>query len=249
MNKVFGRITKQLTTYAKENAPTILAVVGSMGVVATSVSSINAYKRYTKKIDTFDEPTTSDKIKTAIPAYAPTVLIGASSIMCIVGSNILNKKKQAAMTSAYLLLDSSFKEYREKVKQIYGDDADNKIESEIMKDNIDTNEFNDDDVRLFFEPITRTYFEASISDVQRAEYLLNREMALTDYVRVNDFLKFLGQDKTDIGDVLGWSTFQAHQSYGYAWIDFKHERVEMEDGLECYVIKYPQEPSMDYLDV
>lgn len=255
MKNVLHKMLKHSEIYVKENAPTILTCLGAVGVVATSVSAAKSYKKYEQLLaeiqeDREDNISITDKIKVAIPTYAPTVFLGLTTMGCIFGSNILNKKKQAAITSAYMLLDTSYKEYKNKVKELYGDDADDRVMKEIARDKYEVDEetLKYGEKRLFFEPISRTYFEATMGEVEQAEYLLNRELALTDFVRINDFLRYLGVDKTDIGDVMGWSTFGVHTIYGYCWIDFKHELVELEDGLECYIIKYPQEPRLDFMD-
>ena len=248
------KLSKQTTNYVNKNGATILSFVAVAGVVATTVSAIKATKKYEqllheKRADTCGELDPMDKVRIAIPTYAPTVLLGVTTIGCIFGSNHMNKQKQAALTSAYVALDASFKQYKEAAKKVYGEDADEKIMEEYIRGDecMEKISLYGED-RLFYEPISRTYFESTLAEVKQAEYLLNRELALTDYVRINDFLRYLGQDETDMGDVLGWSTFGTHELYGHAWIDFKHELVEMEDGLECYIIRYPQEPRLDFMD-
>lgn len=254
MNDQLLNLTNQTRNYVKKNAPTILTFLGIVGVVATSVSTVKSYKKYEElsqevENDKGEKLNTVEKIKIAIPSYAPTIFIGATTISCIIGSNALNKKKQAALSSAYMILDTTYKEYRSKIRDIYGVDVDEKIEHEIVKDKCEvTSEHRESDKRLFFEPVSQKYFESTIADIQKAEYLLNRKLVSTDYARINDFLKYLGLEQTDIGDVIGWSTFATHDLYGCGWIDFKHEKVELEDGLECYIIRYPQEPRLDYMD-
>ena len=248
------KLSKQTMNYVNKNGATILSFVAAVGVVTTTVSAIKATKKYEqllheKQADTCGELDPMDKARIAIPVYAPTVLLGVTTIGCIFGSNYINKQKQAALTSAYVALDATFKQYKEAAKRVYGEDADDKIMEEYVRGEecMDKISLYGED-RLFYEPMSRTYFESTLAEVKQAEYLLNRELALTDYVRINDFLRYLGQDETDMGDVLGWSTFGTHELYGHAWIDFKHELVVLEDGLECYIIRYPQEPRLDFMD-
>lgn len=248
------KLSKQVTKCMDQNGATILSFVAAAGVVGTTISAIYATKKYEqllceKQADSCEELDAVDKVKLAIPTYAPTVMLGVTTIGCIFGANHMNKQKQAALTSAYMALDSSFKQYKEATKRVYGEDADEKIMGEYIRgdESLEKISLYGED-RLFYEPISRTYFESTLAEVEQAEYLLNRELALTDYVRINDFLRYLGQDETDMGDVMGWSSFTTHENYGYAWIDFKHELVELEDGLECYYIRYPQEPSMEFMD-
>lgn len=75
-----------------------------------------------------------ETIKIAGPVYIPPILLGASTITCVLGANVLNKRTQAALVSAYGLLAESYKEYRNKVIDIYGEEADKKVKEEIAKD-------------------------------------------------------------------------------------------------------------------
>lgn len=255
MKPLFNKLVKHSKIYLEENSSTILTCMGVIGVIATSVSAVKSYKKYEQlKVEECcnreGELEIIDKIRIATPVYTPTIILGLGTISCIIGSNVLNKRKQATLTSAYMLLDGTFKDYRNKTKELYGEDADDRVMKELIKDEYEESEhmFTYGEKRLFFEPMSRTYFEASLAEVQQAEYLLNRELVLSDYVRVNDFLRYLGIDESDVGQVMGWSTFEMHESYGRSWIDFKHELTELEDGLECYIIKYPEEPKMDFMD-
>lgn len=255
MKDIFTKALNCSKHFITDNSASILTGLGVVGVVATSVSAVKSYKRYEELMieescDRESELDTREKIRIMIPTYAPTIFIGFATISCIIGSNVINQKKQASLASAYMFLDGTFKNYRSKVNELYGEDADDRIMSELMKD-----EYNDEsgvvpigEKRLFFEPISRTYFEASMEEVNQAEYLLNRELALSDYVKVNDFLRYLGADWSDVGEIMGWSSYEMHESNGCCCIDFKHEIVELEDGLECCIIKYPSEPKMDFMD-
>ena len=58
------------------------------------------------------------------PAYIPAVLTGLATISCIVGMNRVSYTKQASLMSAYAYLNNSYEEYRRKVKEVFGEDAD-----------------------------------------------------------------------------------------------------------------------------
>lgn len=57
--------------------------------------------------------TKTEAIAAAWKCYIPAVAIGASTIACIMGANALNRRQQAALTSAYALVQSSYKEYKD----------------------------------------------------------------------------------------------------------------------------------------
>ena len=106
--------------FIKRNASTILTCIGGAGVIATSVLAVKATPKALQMIDNAKEEKGEDLskweiVKTAGPAYIPAVLVGASSIACIFGANVLNQRQQASLMSAYALLDNSYKEYKAKV--------------------------------------------------------------------------------------------------------------------------------------
>lgn len=155
----------------KSCVSTLLTVVGSVGVIATAITAAKNTPKAKTLIEEAErnkkEPlTVAEKIKIAAPAYLPTVAVGSATIFCIVGSNILNKRAQASLASAYALLDSSYKNYRRKVNELYGDDADENVIAEIAKDNYEESEEElPDDEQLFFDYNSMQYFKSRIEDV------------------------------------------------------------------------------------
>ena len=75
-----------------------------------------------------------------------------------------------------------------------------------------------------------------MEEVLKAEYELNRELHIKDYVGLNEFYDLLGLDGIQSGWDLGWSMRASLSHYWKKWIDFRHEKVEMEDGMECYIL-------------
>jgi hypothetical protein len=250
--------------FVKKNASTILTCVGGAGVVATSVMAVKATPKAITlmekaKEEKGDELTKAEVVKVAWKPYIPAVVTGAATIACIFGANTLNKHQQAALASAYALLDQSYKEYKAKLKELYGDEAHNEIVNSIMVEKADdiyvhaetmcmncdlSLEENDGEPRLFYDEHSNRYFEATIEQVMNAEYHLNRNYILRGYSYLNEFYEFLGIEQTDYGSVLGW----APMDDGMYWIDFNHRKVVMDDGLEVYIIEMPFEPTYDFLE-
>jgi hypothetical protein len=238
--------------YLKQNASTILTVVGAVGVVATTVMAIKATPKALKALEVAEEEkgeelTVTEKVIVAGPVYIPTVLVGASTVACIFSANILNKRTQAALTSAYALLDSSYKEYKNKVTEMLGEDANEQIQTEIAKDKYETKEVVvKEDEQLFYDSFSGRYFTSTLFKVQQAEYYLNRDLTMRDYAYLNEFYEYLDIDEIDSGWKLGWSTGACLAAYWQPWIDFNHKRVTMDDGLECIIITIFQEPFADF---
>ena len=236
--------------FLKKNASTILTYIGSSGVIATSVMAVKVTPKAltlleNAKTEKGEELTKTEKIKVAGPAYIPAVLIGASTIACIFGANILNQRQQAALMSAYALLDNSYKDYKNKVQELYGKDSNKHIKEEISKDKYEENPYSiEEGKQLFYDEFSQRYFESTTEQVLRAEHEVNRMLA-TDYgVYLNEFYELLEIDRTDYGDYLGWSTGEIVETYGYCWIDFHHTKVIMDDGMECTIISMHTEPTL-----
>ena len=242
-------------TFLNRNAATILTCVGGVGVVATSVMAVKATPKALTLLKDAEEKkggklTKTEIVKVAGPIYIPSVVVGVSTIACIFGANALNKRKQAALVSAYALLDSSYKDYKNKVEELYEEEADAKVRREITKDKY--NESDIDSVKkgkeLFYDYFSNRYFESTIEDVQRAEYYLNRALVMRDSVSLNEFYDLLKIPHIESGDEYGWTMGACLDMYWQSWIDFSHETIAMEDGSECHIITMQTEPILQYYD-
>ena len=248
MNELLQRSKK----FIKQNGSTILTCIGGVGVVATTVAAVKATPKAVKLLEQAEVEkeaplTVFEKVRIAAPSYIPTILIGASTIACIFGANMLNKRQQASLLSAYALLDNSYKEYKKKVVELYGENADNHVRDEISKDVYNESDVEcEDDKLLFYDEYSRQYFNATMEDVLNAEYTLNRDFAYHGYATLNELYDLLKLPRTDYGDILGWNSFMVHEYQWYSWIEFNHRKVVMDDGLECYILEILTDPVPDF---
>ena len=258
------RIVCGSKAYLKHNSSTILTAIGILGVAATSIMTAKATIKAFEIVNEEEcekkrELTKKEIVVLAGPSYFPAILVGASTIACILGANILNKRQQAMLSSAYALVNASFKEYKDKVKELYGEETHNNITNAIAvekaKDShvvvsylggdCDLSIDDESEPRLFYDEFSGRYFETTTEQVLEAEYHLNRNYILRGYADLNEFYEFLGLEKTDYGDTLGWEPLDE----GMYWIDFNHRKTVLEDGLECYVLEMPFEPmTKEYID-
>ena len=240
--------------FLSRNGSTILTCLGGVGVVATTVTAVTATPKAVQLLNKAEEEkgeklTVLEVVQTAAPVYIPAVLIGASTLACIFGANILNKRKQASLASAYALIDTSYKEYKKKVIDLYGEETDEKVREEIAKDKYDEIEMSlSDGKQLFYDEFSGRYFESTFAKVQRAEYMMNRNLQLSGYACLNEFYDLLGIEEVPGGDEIGWSLFALGEMYWYSWIEFHHSTVLIDDDLECVTITIATEPMSDYLD-
>lgn len=239
--------------FIKKNASTILTCVGGAGVVGTAVMAVKATPKALERIETAEEMkgeklTKMEAVQVAGPVYIPAVITGAATLACIFGANTLNKNKQAALMSAYALLDNSYKEYKNKVNELYGEGADQNVRAELAKDKYDTDEHKDMDenTKLYYDDYSERYFEATTETMLRMENEINRKMAETEGVYLNEYFELVGLERTDYGDYMGWSSSEMYDTCWTSWFDLYKEKVIMDDGLECTIIRFVMDPTFDF---
>jgi hypothetical protein len=241
--------------FMKRNSATILTCIGGAGVIATSVMAVKATPKALLLLEEAEREkgedlTKFEKTMVAGPAYIPSVLVGASTIACIFGANALNKRQQAALTSAYMLIENSYKEYRNKVKELYGGEADAEVKNDIAKD-----KYEDSDIarvvdkELFYDEFSGRFFNSTLEEVQRAQYAINRDLVMQSYATINDFYDYLKIPPVDYGDEMGWTPAMNEQDYWQEWIDFSNLKMVDDDGLEYYIIRMYQEPRLGFVDM
>lgn len=249
----------------RNKTSTILSCLGATGVIITSALAIRATPKAYEKIKADSRSnhngdpyayTRKEAFLSAWHYYIPTTVIGASTIVCIFGANTLNKRQQASITSAYALLNQSFQEYKNKLKELYGEEAHQKIIDSIMIEKTDDvyihsigsmdcislsfDERDEKEHRLFYDSFSKRYFESTVAQVLEAEYHFNRNWILGSAIYINEWYTFLGIEGIEGGDSLGW--FWCDE---IAWIDFNHHKVTLEDGLEVYVIDIVYDPRLE----
>lgn len=247
-------------------SPMLLSSISAIGVITTSVLAVRATPKALEliKVDSRQKHdgdpyayTKAEAVKSAWKCYIPSVIVGASTIVCIFGASILNKRQQVSISSAYALLNSSYQEYKDKLKELYGDEAHQKIVDSIVKEkcndvylqsvgicscsSLDFEDHNPNENRMFYDTFSKRYFESTVNRVIQAEYHLNRNFTLSGHLSVNDFYDFLGLENIDSGDEIGWSC-----SDGLYWIDFNHHKTILDDGLEVLIIDMEWIPTTDW---
>ena len=218
----------KFSTGLRRSSPTILTALGIVGVVGTAVMAVRATPKALKLIKAKKDE-------------------GVGTITCIVGIGVMDKRNQAALTSAYTMLNESYKQYRQAAKKVYGEDADNKIHTEMAKDakvassdwgyqvyNMDMDPASEQ--LLFYDLTSKKYFTTTMAAVLNAQYHVNRNLSLRGDCSLNEYLSFLGVDGVDKGDEVGWDISYMVEELESYWLDFDNYKTILEDGLECIII-------------
>lgn len=252
--------------FFKKNASTILSAFATGGIVAIVITTskaaikadiqIKADSRRNHDGDPY-AATAKEKIQSSWKYYILPAGVASGTVMCIIGANVLNKKQQASLVSAYALLSKNSKRYKEAVKDILGEDAHEKVVESIAKSECDpplletqgvygpgkTLEVSTDQaevVRTFYDLYSGRYFESTMSSVLQAEYHLNRNFSMLGLAALNEWYSFLGLEGLDGGDELYWFCDFAD---GIQWIDFAHYLTTLDDNdMEVVVIEMAYDP-------
>ena len=259
-------LLKQAGNAMKKVSPTILTCLGAIGVVATAVLAVKATPKAMEMVKADSrknhdgDPYAATKVevvKSCWKCHIPAVITGTATITCIFGVNILNRRQQASLTSAYALVSHSYSDYKRKVKEHYGEEAHKKVMESIASEKVDKDhvitspgimgsscldfEDADEEERLFYDSFSGRYFTSTIGKVLQAEYHLNRNFALNGGgIALNHFYDLLGIADIPEGNTIGW--FVNDEMY---WIDFDHSKAILEDGLECYIIDMVYTPGTE----
>lgn len=230
---------------------TILTLASAVGVIATSITAVKvtpkAIKLLKEEEEQRGEPLTNvDKILTVGPLYIPPIILGVSTIMCILGANALNKKSQATLLAGYELTKNSFKEYRDTLIELKGEEVDREIRDNIMRahSEIHITDLNQPDQKIkFVESYSGQEFFAYEREVMDAEYHLNRNFCLRGYATINEFAEFLGIKPISSDDRIMWAVEDE-----FYWIDFEHIVKQDKNGNYVCYIEYIFAPSDDHAD-
>ena len=254
---------------ARKYSPEILAGVGVVGVVTSAVMACKATTKLNDILDESKE--TIDKIKevkedpkytekyseedakkdlyiTYVQAgvkvaklYAPSVILGASSLTCLLASNNILRKRNAAISAAYMTVDKSFKEYRSRVAERFGEEVEKEIRYNIKAQEIETKVVDEDgnettvvetvkavDPNLYSD--YARFFDESCEAWQRdPEYnlmfLRSQQQYCNDLLKsrgrlfLNEVYRMLGIPETKAGQVVGW-VYDAEFPVGDNFVDF-----------------------------
>jgi len=62
-----------------------------------------------------------------VKLYAPAVILGGVGIVCLTKSHKILQQRNAALTAAYVAIDTAFKQYRARVVDRYGEETDREL--------------------------------------------------------------------------------------------------------------------------
>ena len=253
----------------KKHSPEILLATGTVGVVASTVMACKATLKVEEivdeakeKIDTIhqvsSDPTMAEKYseedgkkdlaivytQTAVKfvkLYGPSVAIGVASLACMIGSNRILNKRNAALAAAYAAVDKSFKEYRGRVIERFGKQMDRELRynikaQEIEETTVDANGKETITKKTVDVMDPNSYSQYAIvfddsnegwdPDPERSKYFLiqqqnwaNERLKSRGHLFLNEVYDMLGAKRTKAGAQVGW-VYDEKNCEGDNFVDF-----------------------------
>ena len=259
----------------KKHSPEILVMAGIAGTVVSAVLACKATTKVAEILDetkgTLDtihegmetgaingqEYTTEDGKKDTVVVYAqtgmklaklyaPAIILGTLSITSILASNNILRKRNVALGAAYAAIDKSFKEYRARVIERFGEQVDTELKYGIKAKKFEEIEVDPEtgkekkvkktvmvadpnlqsDYAVYFDSKSRNYetnpdYNRMFLKAQQA--FANDKLQTRGHLFLNEVLDDLDLPRTPAGQIVGW-TKDAPDGY----VNFRIVEVERE---------------------
>ena len=269
MKEKFVNVYNGVKGKVEKHSPEILMGVGVVGVVTGTVMACRATLKLNDILEEAQE--TRDKIKevasnpnyedkyteedakkdlavnciqTGVKVaklYAPAVAVGVAGVGCVLASHDIMKKRNVALSAAYLTVDKSFKEYKQRVVDRFGEEVEKEIrygiKAEEIVETVVDEEGNETTVTetvktmnpTLYSDYARFFDEASPCWQNDPEYnlmfLRAQQQYANDLLRakgrlfLNDVYEMLGIEKTKAGQIVGW-VYDRENPNGDNFVDF-----------------------------
>lgn len=151
--------------------------------------------------------------------YAPAALLIGGGLGCFYGSHAIMRKRNAAAVAAYSAMAKAFEEYRKRVKEEYGEEAEAKIRSGMKSVDIVNLETGETDTKteynadadpysFLFDEINSKYWQKDLSYNRgfliSCQQAANRKLKSKGFLCLNEVLDMVGIHGTKIGQFAGW---------------------------------------------
>lgn len=202
--------------------------------------------------------------------YAPAVLLGAASVTSILASHNIMKKRNVALAAAYAAVDKSFKDYRGRVLERFGEQVekelrynikaqeieetvtDGKGKEKTVKKTADVAQAGWDPSR--YSPYAKIFDESHPDWRKDAEqnlyYLKALQAQATDKLRsqghlfLNEVYDMLGFKRTKAGSAVGW-IYDPRHPIGDDFVDFGMYEIRREKAVD-FVNGYERSFILDF---
>ena len=176
-----------------------------------------------------------------VKLYAPSVIVGVLSLTCIISSNNILRRRNAALVAAYTTLDKSFKSYRKRVADRFGEGVEYEILHDIKAREVTVTEVDENgeehEITKIVEsmnpelndPYTKFFDdgqagwdkdpEVTLCFLRKQQAYANDQLRLRGHLTLNDVYDMLDIPRTKEGYVVGW-VYDEKNPVGDNYVDF-----------------------------
>lgn len=143
-------LLEKAEVFTRKNSPVILTGLAIVGVISTAYAAYKAGPRADKILEEYrkdmkdchpnDKETkravVGETVKKMIPVMAPPIIMGGTTIACVVGSHSVSSRRIAALSAAYSLSESTVKNLNSKMEEMLGEKKARAVKDAIMKDKL-----------------------------------------------------------------------------------------------------------------
>lgn len=249
-------------------SPEILVVTGIVGVVASAVMACKATRKldpvleaHKKNAEEVHRKFTDEKLEkreltkvymktgvSFVKLYGPSVTVGMLSITGILASNNILRKRNVALAAAYTAIDTSFRQYRGRVVERFGEEVDKELRIGAHQEKIDVIEKDENGKeKKVKKTVTVTdtnlpsdyaryfcYGEAKAAEpnadynqffLKAQQELANHMLRANGFLFLNDVYDMLGIDRSVAGQMVGWVYDKNADDHGDNYVDFGIQEV------------------------
>lgn len=254
----------------KKHSPELLVVGGVVGVVGSAVMACKATTKLDTILDetkgnvdkihhaiehpeTLPEPYTEEDGKKDLAIvytqaavkvaklYAPAVIVGGLSITAILAGHNITRKRNVALAAAYTAVDKSFKEYRGRVVERFGEALDKELKYNLKTKEVEEIVTNEDGTETVvkktvevadpngYSVYARFFDDGCIGWTKDPEYNLmflkdqqryaNDLLQTRGHLFLNEVYDMLGIPRNKMGQVVGW-IYDEKNPVGDNFVDF-----------------------------
>lgn len=265
--RVFGRTGLQAQKYS----PEVLVGVGIVGLVTAGVLAARATLKVEDTVEKLNseidyshvllkDPTVSYKEEDHkkgvalayrnvtfdfVKLYGPAVSLGAVSIAAILGGQHILRQRNVAVMAAYKVLETSYSEYRKRVRDSIGEDEEGKIyrgqevvkvtdeagkTKKVLVQNVNGHS---PYARFFDEVNSPMNYKRNRPDLNQFFILsvqrhFDHMLRTRGYVFLNEVYEALGMERSTAGQVVGWLYEKGGDSFiSFGIDDPKNEMAQM----------------------
>ena len=176
-----------------------------------------------------------------VKVYLPAFTLGAVSIGCLLSSNNILRKRNAALGAAYATLDKSYKAYRNRVIERFGSEVEKEIRYNIRAEEIEHTTIDEEGNEVVVKEEVKTmdpnlysdyakfFDESNVNWNRNPEYnlmfLKSQQQYANDLLKsrgrlfLNEVYDMLGMERTKAGQVVGW-VYDEENPIGDNFVDF-----------------------------